>query len=140
MHEARCGLVCGDVLDLHESVGRASATPRKNIDVGSSHFKMGRDYDGFYHKVASDGARGGFDMGHCQLIDQEHAFHFDSGNYFGGEAGRNLHSGGSSTAWSAGFGGLGLRFRFTSRFWKKFHEDLGTRLHFSTTFYPQTNG
>ena len=22
--------------------------------------------------------------------------------------------------------------RFTSRFWKKFHEDLGTRLHFST--------
>ena len=30
--------------------------------------------------------------------------------------------------------------RFTSRFWKKFHEDLGTRLHFSTTYHPQTDG
>ena len=30
--------------------------------------------------------------------------------------------------------------RFTSRFWKRFHEDLGTILHLSTTFHPQTNG
>ncbi|KAJ9558260.1 hypothetical protein OSB04_012874 [Centaurea solstitialis] len=30
--------------------------------------------------------------------------------------------------------------RFTSRFWGKFHEDLGTRLQFSTTFHPQTDG
>ena len=30
--------------------------------------------------------------------------------------------------------------RFTSRFWKKFHDDLGTRLHFSTTYHPQTDG
>ena len=30
--------------------------------------------------------------------------------------------------------------RFTSRFWKKFHEELGTRLHFSTTYHPQTDG
>ena len=30
--------------------------------------------------------------------------------------------------------------RFTSRLWKKFHEGLGTRLHFSTTYHPQTNG
>ncbi|CAH1418427.1 unnamed protein product [Lactuca virosa] len=29
---------------------------------------------------------------------------------------------------------------FTSRFWQKFHEELGTRLHFSTTFHPQTDG
>ena len=29
---------------------------------------------------------------------------------------------------------------FTSIFWKRFHEELGTRLHFSITFYPQTNG
>ncbi|KAI3682050.1 hypothetical protein L2E82_50198 [Cichorium intybus] len=26
--------------------------------------------------------------------------------------------------------------RFTSRFWKKFHEELGTRLHFSTAYHP----
>ena len=30
--------------------------------------------------------------------------------------------------------------QFTSRFWKKFHDELGTRLHFSTTFHPQNDG
>ncbi|KAI3701131.1 hypothetical protein L2E82_45776 [Cichorium intybus] len=30
--------------------------------------------------------------------------------------------------------------RFTSRFWKKFHEELGTRLHFSIAYHPQTDG
>ena len=30
--------------------------------------------------------------------------------------------------------------RFTSRFWKKFHEELATRLHFSIAYYPQTDG
>ena len=30
--------------------------------------------------------------------------------------------------------------RFTSRFWPSLQAALGTRLHFSTTFHPQTNG
>ncbi|KAL4565797.1 hypothetical protein LXL04_029903 [Taraxacum kok-saghyz] len=29
--------------------------------------------------------------------------------------------------------------RFTSRFWEKFHTELSTRLHFSTSFHPQTD-
>lgn len=29
---------------------------------------------------------------------------------------------------------------FTSRFWKKFHEELRTRLHFSTTYHPLIDG
>nr|XP_016498055.1 PREDICTED: uncharacterized protein LOC107816827 [Nicotiana tabacum] len=30
--------------------------------------------------------------------------------------------------------------RFTSRFWSSLQETLGSRLNFSTAFYPQTNG
>ncbi|KAI3822213.1 hypothetical protein L1987_09799 [Smallanthus sonchifolius] len=30
--------------------------------------------------------------------------------------------------------------RFTSRFWKKFNESMGTRLNISTTYHPQTVG
>ena len=30
--------------------------------------------------------------------------------------------------------------RFTSRFWGKFQEALGTQLNFSTAFHPQMNG
>ena len=29
--------------------------------------------------------------------------------------------------------------RFTSRFWQKSHEELGTQLHFNTAFHPQTD-
>ena len=31
-------------------------------------------------------------------------------------------------------------FQLTSRFWKRFHEDLGTRLHFRMDFHPQNDG
>ena len=30
--------------------------------------------------------------------------------------------------------------RFTSRFWRKFHEELGTRLYFNTAYHPWTDG
>jgi len=30
--------------------------------------------------------------------------------------------------------------KFTSRFWKKLHEALGTKLDFSSTYHPQTDG
>ena len=33
-----------------------------------------------------------------------------------------------------------LDARFTSTFWEKLHKAMGTRLKFSTTFHPQTDG
>jgi transposase InsO family protein len=30
--------------------------------------------------------------------------------------------------------------QFTSKFWKKLHESLDTRLNFSSAYHPQTNG
>ena len=30
--------------------------------------------------------------------------------------------------------------RFTSRFWQRFHEELGMILHFITAYHPQTDG
>ena len=30
-------------------------------------------------------------------------------------------------------------FRFTSRFWQKFHEELGMRMHLITAYLPQTD-
>ena len=30
--------------------------------------------------------------------------------------------------------------RFTSRFWQNFHEELGTQLHFSTSYHLQKDG
>ena len=44
MYEAIRGLICGEVLDLQESQGRALTTPQKYGAVGSLHLEMGRDY------------------------------------------------------------------------------------------------
>ena len=30
--------------------------------------------------------------------------------------------------------------QFTSKFWRKLHDELGTQLSFSTSFHPQMNG
>jgi transposase InsO family protein len=30
--------------------------------------------------------------------------------------------------------------QFTSHYWQKIHESLGTKLNFSTTYHPQTDG
>jgi transposase InsO family protein len=31
-------------------------------------------------------------------------------------------------------------FHFTSKFWEKFHESMDTKLNFSSTYHPQTDG
>ena len=87
MNIVRCGLVCGEVLDLQENQGQTLATSRQVATVRHSYLEMGRDYHGFHHKVATDNAWSGFDMGHRGLIDQEHIVHPDSGEYLSREVG-----------------------------------------------------
>ena len=101
---------------------------------------MGRDYDKFYHEVTADDERSGFDLGHHGLINLENTFYSYPGEYFDGEDGRYLHLGGGGMAWDASFLVSNMNVRFTSKFRKRFHEELGTRLHFSTNFHPQTDG
>ena len=67
LHEARCDLVRGEVLDLKEGKGRILATSRKNGVVGYSRLELGRDHGGLHHEVATDSTGGGFDLGHHGL-------------------------------------------------------------------------
>ncbi|KAG8503263.1 hypothetical protein CXB51_001214 [Gossypium anomalum] len=51
-----------------------------------------------------------------------------------------VYGGDCSTSWSPVSIISDRDPRFTSRFWQKLHEALGTQLNFSTVFYPQTDG
>ena len=139
MCDARLGLVCGEVFNLLESQGPTSSTSQQNGDVGSPRLEMGRDYNGYYPQIALHGAWSRFDMGHRRSIHQESAFYSDQGEYFGEKLADiyvrevvERHGMSVSVVYDRGV-------RFTSKFWKRFYMDLGTRLHFGTTFHPQTD-
>ncbi|WMV25321.1 hypothetical protein MTR67_018706 [Solanum verrucosum] len=46
----------------------------------------------------------------------------------------------SEVAWGAPLYHLNRGTQFTSKFWRKLHDKLGTQLTFSTTFHPQSDG
>ena len=52
LYEEGDNKVCRVVLGLSESQGQTSETPRLDEVVTHYHVEMGRDYYGFYHKVA----------------------------------------------------------------------------------------
>ena len=91
LHEVGCGLVCGEVLGLHESQGRAPTASRQDGAVGGSHLEMGRDHDGFYHDTTMDIVKGGYDLGYHGSIDQECIFHSYLGEHLCKEIGRCIY-------------------------------------------------
>ena len=78
-------MVRGEVLNLQEIQGCASTTTQKNGSSRYSLLEMGRDHDGLHHEATTDNARGGFDLDHCGLIDQERTFYSHSGKQLNGD-------------------------------------------------------
>ena len=106
VHEEIDRLVCREVLDLQDGQGRASAIPQQNRVVDYSSLEMGRDYDAFYHQIASDCVRSGFDMGHRGSVDQECAFCPNLGEHLCRKVGIYIHSGDCGMEWHIGYYGL----------------------------------
>ena len=82
MFESGCGLVCGEVLDIQESQGRASATSRQDRVVECSRLELGTDYDGYYHEATMECTWDIFDLDHRGSIDQECVVHPYLGEHF----------------------------------------------------------
>ena len=125
-HEARCGLVRREVLDLQKGRGRASTTSWKNGAVTYSRLEMGRDHDGLHHEVSTISA--GVDLIWVimdRLIKsayfipiQESIFTEKLDDIYIWEV-MARHGVPISVV-------SGQDVHFTSRFWKIFHEELGT--------------
>ena len=79
-------------------------------------------------------------MGHSGSTDQECAFYTDSGEHIG-EKLADIYVREVVARHGVPVSVVSDRdIRFTSSFWKRCHDEMGTRLHFSTTFNPQTDG
>ena len=101
--------------------------------------EMGTDRDGFHHEIAKNSKGIRRYMGHCGSIDQECPFPSYTGEFVGGEI-ADLYVREIVSSHGVPISIVSDRdVRFTSRFWQKFNEELGTRLHFSTAFHPQTD-
>ena len=59
------------VPDLSESKVQASKTPQKDVVFTHSYVEVRRDHYGFYYVVAEDETWRGFNLGHCQQVEQE---------------------------------------------------------------------
>ena len=73
------------------------------------------------------------------MFDQQHAFLSDLGEYFYKKVGQYLCQGGGARHGVPVLVVSDRDIQFTSRFWMQFHDEMGTRLHFSNAFHPQND-
>jgi transposase InsO family protein len=105
-----------------------------------SRLEMGRDWNGFYHRITIDTKEEGHDLGYYGQIKK--SAHFLAVNQKDSrEKLVNLYvqeivsKHGVPKTIVSDRGSI-----FTSAFWKQLHEALGSRLDFSTAYHPQTGG
>ena len=140
LYEEGGSKVFGTVFDLTKIQGRASVTPRQDTVITYFHVKMGINYHELYLKLPRtthgvDSIWFSMDrvIKNAQFIPIVESISTEklAGIYI------------LKVVVRQGVPVLVVSdrdVRFTSNFWRKFHEKLGTKLLFSTTYHPQTDG
>jgi hypothetical protein len=139
-YEARHRGVCGPIRHLPVSKGRTPETNQIIATSKDSRMEMGRNRNGLHSWVTSYSSWIWFDMGYNGSLNKGCTFHPSKDNLFWSSACGVVHVKDHVFTWSPKKIMSDRGSQFTSKFWEKLHESMDTKLNFSSTYHPQTDG